>query len=744
MILIDLWLKPPYAAAASLESPMYKNRRLVAAAVCAVLASAVARADAPEPAPAPDEAAADSDLGAARTLAEVVVIGTRQNLDRIPGSGEIIDSDLLENSRVFTINEALRKVPGVYARDEEGMGLRPNIGIRGLNPTRSTKVLLLEDGLPLAFAPYGDNATYYHPPVERFERIEVLKGAGQVAFGPQTIGGVINYITPAPPEDFSGRVTISGGNRDFREIHGDVGDTIDSTGYLLTATKKEADGSRDNIELGLTDVTAKVTHAFSEQHAVTLKGSYLREDSQVTYSGLTRAEYEEDVRQNRFANDEFELYRWGTSLTHAWTPSSRLQLTTSVYYSYFNRDWWRQSSNSGQRPNDASDPACGGMANLDTTCGNEGRLRQYKSYGIEPRLDVRGRWFGLDAELSSGLRYHEEEQFRVQANGDTPTARTPGTGVNAGIRENQERFTDAFSGFVQVALTRGDFTVTPGVRYEQIDYERANYLNGTRGTTDLDEVIPGIGATWRAGERVTVFAGAHRGFAPPRVEDIITASGGSVDLDAELSWNYELGVRAQPRDGLALELTAFRMDFENQIVPASVAGGTGAALTSAGETLHQGLEALAELDYPFDNGLAGYARFAWTWLPDAEYRGTRFSSVDPTVSVTGNRLPYAAENTGSLTLGLAASRWRVQVEGVFTDEMYTDDLNTVPVSANGQRGLIASHVSWNATANFYVSERLDLYATVKNIADEDYVVDMTRGLVPGMPQLVQGGFTMRF
>lgn len=723
---------------------MSKNARAAAAAVCTILAMSGARADGPEPGPAPDSAEASGGLGAARMLAEVVVIGSRENLDRIAGSGEILDRDLLDNARVFTINEALRMVPGVYARDEEGMGLRPNIGIRGLNPTRSTKVLLLEDGLPLAFAPYGDNATYYHPPVERFERIEVLKGAGQVAFGPQTIGGVINYITPRPPEDFSGRLTVSGGNRDFREIHGDVGDTVGDTGWLLTATRKQSDGSRDNIHLDLADVTAKVTHRFNDRHALTMKGSYLREDSEVTYSGLTRAEYEADPRQNPFVNDEFELYRWGTSATHAFTPSSAVELTTSVYYSYFDRDWWRQSSNSGQRPNDASDPACGGMANLDTGCGNEGRLRQYKTYGIEPRLNLRGDWAGFAAELSTGLRYHEEKQYRVQVNGDTPRARTPGTGVNGGIREDQERYADAVSGFVQVALTRGDFTVTPGIRYEQIDYERVNLQNGARGATDLDEWIPGVGVVWQATDTVNVFAGAHRGFAPPRVEDIITPTGGSVDLEAELSWNYELGVRAGPWAGVSMELTLFRLDFENQIVPASVAGGTGAALTSAGETLHQGLEALVEADYPFASGLTGYARFAWTHLADAEYRGTRFSSVDPSVSVTGNRLPYAAENTATLTLGLAGARWRAQVEGVYTDEMFTDDLNTVPVTANGQRGLIDDHLVWNATANFYVSERLDLYATVKNLADETYVVDMTRGLVPGSPRLVQGGFTMRF
>ncbi len=136
----------------------------------------------------------------------------------------------------------------------------------------------------------------------------------------------------------------------------------------------------------------------------------------------------------------------------------------------------------------------------------------------------------------------------------------------------------------------GRWTVTPGLRFEHVDYERIDHLLGTRGTATVDEWIPGIGATFEPASGTTVFAGVHRGFSPPGVADIITPLGGTVDLDPEYSWNYELGVRSDVRDGLYAEATLFRLDFENQIVPASVAGGIGATLTSAGQTLQQGLE----------------------------------------------------------------------------------------------------------------------------------------------------------
>src|SRR5512134_839966 len=184
---------------------------------------------------------------AGEEIPRIEVIGEPEDLYRIPGSGEVLDRETLEAAHVLTVNEALRKIPGINARDEEGFGLRPNVGVRGLNPTRSTKVTLLEDGIPLSYAPYGDNASYYHPPIDRYERIDVLKGSGQLLYGPQTVGAVIGYVTPNPPEKPAGRLTLLGGNRDYLNFHGDYGWTWKKTGFLFDYLRKQGDGARDNV-----------------------------------------------------------------------------------------------------------------------------------------------------------------------------------------------------------------------------------------------------------------------------------------------------------------------------------------------------------------------------------------------------------------------------------------------------------------------------------------------------------------
>jgi len=673
------------------------------------------------------------------------IAGSHERLRRLPGSVEIVERETLEKSHVMTTSEALRKVSGVHVRDEEGFGLRPNIGIRGLNPTRANKVLLLEDGIPLTYAPYGDNASYYHPPIDRFERLEVLKGGAQIVYGPQTVGGVVNYLTPRPPAQRSGSFTLTGGNRDYFNGHASYGATVGRTGFVVDYMRKQGDGSRENLNFKLNDINGKVVQGIGLSQTLTLRGNHYSEDSNVTYSGLRLDEYLANRRANPFSNDFFYADRYGASATHAFAVSGDVAMTTNLYWSSFRRHWWRQSSNSAQRPNDAADPRCGGMANLHTTCGNEGRLREYYAWGIEPRVSIHHRAFGVASETDLGVRAHFENQDRLQQNGATPTART-GVLVESNVRTNA-----AYSSFVQNAFLLGGWTVTPGIRVEHVQYERTNRLAnagaGVTGDTDLTRIIPGIGVSYTTGERVTIFGGVHRGFAPPRTEDIISNTGGVVDLDPELSWNYEAGVRTTMRPGVSVDATFFRMDYENQIVPASLAGGVGATLTNGGETLHQGLELRAQIDSAPITGSAHdiYLRVAYTYLPVAEFAGRRFSNISGfgTVNVSGNRLPYAPEQVASIGVGYSHNTFDARIEAVRTSDQFGDDLNTVAPTVDGQRGLLPSYTAWNAAVNYTVA-RGTLFLTVKNLFEELFIVDRTRGILPGSPRLVQAGVKVGF
>jgi Fe(3+) dicitrate transport protein len=690
-----------------------------------------------------------ADLAQTIRVTAGFVLSSPQDLLRLGGSATILTAEQLTQSRVISTEEALRKAAGVHARNEDAFGLRPNIGIRGLTPTRSTKILLLEDGLPLSFAPYGDNASYYHPPIERFEAVEIMKGGEQILFGPMTVGGVINYVTPAIPARPSGMLTLMAGNRDYFNGHARFGGTWRGTGILVDGLRKQGEGSRDNTRHGVWDFNTKTLTALGSGQTLGLRFTTYGEDSQVTYSGLRQAEFDARPRGNPFLNDNFRIGRHAGAVTHTLAFTDGLILTTSGYASAFNRDWWRQSSNSGQRPNDSADPACGGMANLLTTCGNEGRLRSYVTWGLDPRFKANYAMGAGRGEADFGVRYHSEFQDRRQRNGPLPTSRT-GTLV-----EDNVRTAKAASAFLQNRFVFGKLTVTPGLRLESVRYRRTNFLlnagSGVAGATDLAQWIPGVSAAYTVANRLSFFTGLHRGFAPPRVEDIINnTTGASLDLDAELSWNYEAGLRYFARDDFRLEATYFRMAFENQIIPTSVAGGVGATLTNAGETLHQGWELSGAWNsrrlFPSRHALD--LRAAWTWVPDARFAGRRLSSVGgfTTVSVTGNRLPYAPKGLLNASVGYShASGFHAFLENVYTGRQFGDDLNTVGGTADGQRGVIPGNALWNAAVNVPVAAwRTTFFFTAKNLTNRLTIADRSRGILPGIPRLAQAGLRFTF
>jgi Fe(3+) dicitrate transport protein len=307
------------------------------------------------------------------------------------------------------------------------------------------------------------------------------------------------------------------------------------------------------------------------------------------------------------------------------------------------------------------------------------------------------------------------------------------------------------------------FNVTGGVRVERFDYERhilrnsfnINGRNAVRDTSivsgsDLVQVIPGIGANYNVSTHTSVFAGVHRGFAPPRVKDAITKVGEAMDLDAELSWNSELGFRTSTAQGINLELTGFLMDFSNQIIPVSESsGGTGTGLVNGGNTRHAGIEAAFGIDF----GQLLHSEYKYrlesnaTYV-EATYNADRFISDEgEIVNIKGNRTPYAPKwllnnaFTVEAPFGLA-----LRLSSTYTGEQYADELNTETAPADGRNGKLAAFWLFDATAIYRVPKTmLSFHAAVKNLTDERYIVSRRpQGIRVGLHRFATAGVDFNF
>ena len=165
-------------------------------------------------------------------LVEIVVIGSEDEIVKIPGSGALLNEEDLERFDYVDLHQTLSSVPGVYVREEDGFGLRPNIGIRGATPDRSQKITILEDGILITPAPYSAPAAYYVPNISRMENIEVLKGPSAISQGPHTVAGAINFVTK-PLGETSNQIDVSFGSDEYYKVQGLLSGAQDQTAWQL-------------------------------------------------------------------------------------------------------------------------------------------------------------------------------------------------------------------------------------------------------------------------------------------------------------------------------------------------------------------------------------------------------------------------------------------------------------------------------------------------------------------------------
>ncbi len=577
-------------------------------------------------------------------------------LRTVPGSGFTLDRGRLEKSRaVTTIQGALRGQPGVTIRDEATAGTVPNIGFRGLNPDRSESVLILEDGVPVGFAPYTINAAYYIPPIERIARIEVLKGSGQILYGPHTVGAVMNLITPEIPAVEYARIVAMGGSHGYIAPYVEAGTTKGRWGFLFTGLLKQGDGYRDDTAFDMQDAMLKVRYAWSHRTDLTFKLTAHASDSQNTYLGLTQNMFDRDPRQNPVPNDTYDMAYYGGTATFRSTRANHEWLV-NLYTSYGMRDWDRQdfARNTGFAAPPANTVATvgdtaidGGAIYLRSSYGS--RDRNFFKLGLEPRFRGKAWWGGKKHEYEVGARVHTEYYQNERNN------RAMFTGPVT-TRDRDINTTNAVALWVhdKAKVTRR-LSISGGLRVEHYASERRFERQGNadvdfEGTTESTELIPGLGFTVDLGRNNTIFGGVHRGFAPPRTSDAIDSNGTDLDLDAEESWNYEVGVRGTPRPWLAYEATAFYMDFQNQVVPANESGGASTTNTNAGETEHFGVELGGSVNVlALASRRHRHASASKLWF-DASWMFLNTENTTPGGIFEGNELPYAPENTGSFGL----------------------------------------------------------------------------------------------
>lgn len=643
-------------------------------------------------------------------LPEVQVVGdwlgdgSEKAVRTYPGARTVLSDRALRQSGARNLEDAMRQSPGVVVQDETGTGLLPNFGIRGLNPARSERAQVLLDGVPLALAPYtGTGLSLFPVTMQTIDRIDIVRGGAAVRYGPNNVGGVINFISrpipTAPSYTLSEQVTVADhtGNA-LTDTYMRAGGLVASNlGMQLQLNAIKGAGSRDHSNTAAYNVLLDADWRISDDAQLKGQFQFYQADAELP-GALTPQAYQQNRWQSQRPYDAFggKTWRGSAVYTHAIGDSAEFSLLAFGHGS-------SRSFTFSEPFNPALTP---------TTVSSSPRT--FGVFGIEPRVGWNIAPGGIDQTVTVGARYvREGVDFIV----DQYNLRTRAT-----ARQRDWRFdTNAYAVYANdtIRFLGGKLQITPGLRYEYVDTAFRDNITRSASRNISQELLPGLDIGYKLTDEIFLFANLHKSLRPPQVAQV--TRGG--DVGAEVAWNYEAGFRLFPMPGLDFSATAFRFDFSAQIEFERFSQ----RFLNLGQTVHQGFELEANWQPAFLPGAA--LRAAYTFL-DARLQSGQYA---------GNRVPFASQNLLSLGAFYQTGPYSFGATGYYQSASFTDAANAVAEDLTGTIGQIPGYwlLNLRLAREFEIRGGRNITAafTVNNALDTDYFfrgVDTSPvGRVPG-------------
>lgn len=707
--------------------------------------------------PESEDADEPSDVGL-----QMIVYG-EDGTPRVAGSAHAINEATLEQFEYDNIERVLLTVPGISTRSEDGFGLRPNIGIRGANSDRSAKLTLMEDGILLAPAPYAAPAAYYFPMSTRMVGVEVFKGPAATRYGPQTVGGAVNMLTRPIPTAAAGAIDASVGMWQSAKVHGHAGTTGRAGGVLLEGVHlhsggfKEIDGTPADSARGTgfdrSEMMLKTRRVLSNRQRLELKLGYAREVSNETYLGLSTSDYAADPYRRYAATSQGRMAwdRTQAELSLLSSLGNHLQIRTVAYHHFMDRSWTKFNGfSSGIDLHDLLiDDATTGQAAVyqailrgeeDSASGEQTILvgtnrRVFHSFGLQSTARLTSYGERTSSVLEGGIRLHGDDVVRLHD--ESPYDMISGALQSTGdttVTLDSHATAGALAAFVHEDLRLDRLHILPGARLELV---RTNRLDNDDAPTDpvtRAAILPGFGLLYGMTDWLDAFAGAYRGFSP-------VAPGQPEEVQPELSWNYEAGMRTLQGDR-HIELVGFFNDYTNITGQCTLSGGCDDSQIdqqfNGGAVWVYGLEAAAGYTILLPGTVSIPLAGTFTWTESAFQTGFT-SSFDQfgTVEI-GDSLPYAPrlQASGNLTLdhprgslgaGVSWHGGMLDEAGVWPDDLTID-------------GNIPPLLLLDAALHANIREGISAYATGTNLAGSTAITSWRPlGARPTAPRTVMVG-----
>ncbi|CCG88693.1 TonB-dependent Fe(3+) dicitrate receptor FecA [Erwinia piriflorinigrans] len=640
------------------------------------------------------------------------------------GARDVLRREDFIKTGATNVREALNRIPGVNAPENNGTGshdMAMNFGIRGLNPRLASRSTVLMDGIPVPFAPYGQPQLSLAPvSLGNMDAVDVVRGGGAVRYGPQSVGGVVNFVTRAIPKDFAIEAGMEGllsptSSQNDPKGSGNllIGGTADNgLGAALLYSGTRGSDWREHSSTKIDDVMLKTRYAPNEVHTFSSLLQYYEGRAQMP-GGLSRADYNADRFQSTRPYDEFWGRRQLASLGYQFQPDTQHKFNILTFYTNTLRSGYLdQGKNLTLSP------------------------REYWVRGVEPRYSQSFTWGETAHEVGVGYRYVSESTHELRYTSKASSGKLP-TGNSPYDRDTQSG-TEAHAWYIDDRIDVGNWTLTPGMRYEHIQSYQNNFIKGEKQEIGYNAPLPALNVLYHLNDEWNLYANTEGSFGTVQYSQIGKAvSSGSVEPEKARTW--ELGTRFD-NQVLQAEAGLFLINFSNQYDSNQVTD----SVTARGKTRHTGLESKVRYDLgdfsPSLENLSVSASYAYVNAVIREQGNYH-----------GNQVPFSPKHKGTVGMDYRTGSWTLNLNGEYQSAQFADNANTVKESADGSTGRIPGFMLWGARANYDFGPQyanLNMAVGVKNIFDHEYFTraydDNNKGIYAGQPRTVYLQGSLKF
>lgn len=661
------------------------------------------------------------------------VLGTQINAGK--KNSLIVTDNVQGNIVTNSMRQVMAKVPGIQVWESDPSGIQIGIAARGLSPNRSWEFNLRQNGYDITSDPFGYPEAYYTPQLNSVQRIQVVRGAGSLQYGPQ-FGGMVNFVMKNGSEikkPFQFETQQTAGSFGLFNTYNAVGGETNKAHYYAFWDRRSGEGSRPNsaftVNTGYGSVTLKATSKLK----VGLEFTHFDYRSQQP-GGLTDAQFAQDHLQSFRSRNWFNIQWNMLALNTDYTINEKSRFNLKV----FGMAGDRNSNGFLATPNIKD------TINAATLQYNNRRVDvdAYRNAGAEFRYVNEYKIGKLKNTLAAGVRYFYGNTNRKQ-NGKGDTGNDYNFSLLSDFGTNLSFITTNTAVFAENILHIGEkFILIPGVRYESIRNSAngrisfnsngsENKINNQNRTRNF--LLAGVGAEYHIGS-TELYANWSQAYRPMLFSDL-TANPTTDVIDQNLKdakgYNIDLGWRGTVKEYLFFDLSGYFLQYNNRIGTITQQHTDGSFYnfrTNVGNSSSKGAELLVEFSpvkaFFKQSTFGNITLFASMGFIDARYDNVKVVARNGNTltesTLKNKKVENAPEQIIRAGITYSYKKLTANIQYNYVSKAFSDANNTITPVATGVNGLIPSYQVVDIAGTYKFTERFYVKGGISNLFNEKY------------------------